>query len=208
MTEWPTDTKITQLDSPNRDMFDDYAAVSERMDDLAIGQDRLWLSYVAKLSVDDSQAAFLLPHELPDASSEPRQVRRAIWLAMQRAYGGPQFRIIDYEMGRIQGTMRILLPQGIELQYHFNDELGWKATVVIITGNEERSFPAYYRKACMNPIRRAAIDGQVETSEVVFKPLEGEEIQNIAANPELDQMTARALGRLQRQYKMLARQGL
>jgi hypothetical protein len=206
MTDWMTETDMLELDTPSREPSAEYAPVFGSRDEQTIHEDQRWMAYVARLAPDDRRAVFLLPDELPDAQSGPQQIRSAIKVAIRRAFSSPQFRIEDYELGKIQGEMRVLLPQGIELRYHFNNELGWKATVVINSGGEERSFPAYYRRACMNPVRRAAIGGEVDTSEVLFAPLDREEIQRIAANPELDRMTAQALRRLYRQYKMLSGQ--
>jgi hypothetical protein len=202
-----TETNLSELDAPTRETSAEHAPVFGRGDEQAIHKDQSWMAYVARLAPADRRAAFLLPDELPGDQSGPQQIRSAIEVALRRAFASPQFRIEDYELGKIQGEMRVLLPQGIELRYHFNNELGWKATVVISSGSQERSFPAYYRRACMNPVRRAAIGGELDTSEVLFTPLDGEEIQRIAANPELDRMTAQALRTLSAQYKMLSGQG-
>ena len=209
MTDWTTETDMLELDTLSREPSAENGPVLGRPAEQAILEDQMWPAYVARLTLDDRGAAFLLPDELPDARSSPQQIRTAIEIAIQRAFSGPQMRIDDYALGRIQGEMRVLLPQGIELHYHFNNELGWKATIVTNFEGEERSFPAYYKRACMNPVRRVAIGSEVDTdtSEVVFTPIDGEEIQRIAANPELDRMTSQALRRLYAQYKMLSKQG-
>jgi hypothetical protein len=207
MTDWTTETDLSELDASTRETSAKYAPVLGRGDEQAIHKDQRWTAYVARLVPDDHRAAFLLPDEAPDLHAKPQQIRHAIGLATRRALGNQPLRIEDYELGRIQGEMRVLLPQGRELRYQFKDELGWKATIVIGAGREERAFPAYYRRACMNPARYVAIGGELDTSEVVFTALDGEEIQRIAANPELDRMTIQALRRLYRQYKVLSQHG-
>ncbi len=168
--------------------------------------DKRWLAYVAKLTVDDHQAAFLLPNELPGPRSDKQQVLAAMETALRRAYSHPQMRIEDYVLGKIQGRLRVLMPQGIEMTFHFENELGWKATMIISSANEERSFPAYYRHTCMNPLRRLALTGQFDSSEITFRPVEGEQVEQMMADPEVDNLTANALKRLYRQYQMLSGQ--
>lgn len=101
--------------------------------------------------------------------------------------------------------MRVLLPQGREFRYHFNDELGWKAAIVVSTGSEEPTLTAFYRKACMNPARCVVLEGELGTSKVLFTPIDGKEFEQIVGDLELDRMTASALRRMRRQYKELTR---
>lgn len=207
MTDWMIASDLVEPDAPTRERSTMFLPAFDQEDARVVQmEDRRWLAYVARLAPTDLDAAFLLPDEAPDRQSTPQQIRNAIRLATRRALGSRSLHIQDYELGRIQGEMRVLLPQGSELRYYFNDELGWKATVVIGTGADEYAFLAYYRETCMNPARYvAAVGGELDTSRVVFMPLDEEAVERLAASPELDRMTFRALRRLGRQYLALSR---
>lgn len=177
-----------------------------RLDSQPVAADKQWLAYVASLTLDDHEAAFLLPDELPDAHASKQQIIDAMETALRRAYSNPQMRIEDYVLGTIKGRLRVLMPQGIEMTFHFENELGWKATIVMISSDEERSFPVYYRQTCMNPLRRAALTGQLDSSEIKFNPVDSEQIEQMVTDPEVDHLTANALKELYRQYLMLSGQ--
>lgn len=205
MTDWTNETDELELDTLSKGPAPEHAPLLGKRLEGVIPEDLKWLAYVARLAPDDRAAAFLLPEEMPGPGSQPQRIRDALETAHRRAFANPQFRIEDYEPGRIQGEMRVLLPQGREYHFHFHNELGWKATIVVSTGDEERSFPAYYRQICMNPVRlAAAMGGELDTSQVIFTPLSGAEIQRLEENSELDRLTAQAMRRLSAQYQALA----
>jgi len=205
MSELETDT-ARELKSG----LEEHSAASDRLltkpKMQPLDEDKLWLAYIAKLTPDDHQAAFLLPDELPGPRSDKQQILAAMEKAIRRAYSNPQMRIEDYVLGKIHGRLRVLMPQGIEMTFHFENELGWKATMIISSAAEERSFPAYYRHTCMNPLRRLALTGQFDSSEITFRPVVGEQVEQMLADPEVDLLTANALKKLYRQYLMLSGQ--
>lgn len=193
---------LLNSDHPTTEYVTDSIPISPSNPRQYILEDRTWREYVSQLAPDDESGAFLLPDELPKEGSTPRQIRSAIGIATRRALGiRHRFLIKDYVLGRIRGEMRVLLPQGREISYHFNDELGWKATVVIDADNEEETFVAYYRQKCMNIARIVAyLGGQLDTSRVVFTPLDTKESEQIVTNSELDRAIDRNLMRLRRKY--------
>lgn len=182
-----------------------HPATSKSAETLCV-EDQHWEAYVSLLAADDEQGAFLLPDELPTSNDLPETIRQAIQTATRRAFGrGSAIRIENYVQGTITGLMRVLLPQGKELAYQFKGELGWQARVVFQDEAGERSFTAYYRKQCMNPIRLAVhYGGEVDTSQVQFTPLEGGEVEPVKVAPDLNQLFERRKRYLRRAYRRLA----
>jgi hypothetical protein len=170
-----------------------------------IGQDLDWLAYLGELGPDDPRGAFLLAAELPNQNSSPREILSAILRAALRAFApGKSLEFTEFELGRISGTMRVLLPQGREIQENFSDELGWKATGILGKGYEARPITAYYRQRCMNPVRAISrSEAIVDTSEISFTPLNQGTPENIAANPVWDALFAPGIDRLAEQYQAI-----
>jgi hypothetical protein len=210
---------VAKLESMERDL-------SEVVHDLR------WLAYVSQLDPDDDQSAFLLPDELPDEWSSREEIQTAILRATRRAFGlGSQpvgeanrdlaliglhgglgrnrakLQLKDYELGYIRGELLVLLPQGKEIRWYFEDELGWKAIAIIGEGLKQRELTCYYRSICMNLARLAAwVNGDIHSSNVEFIPVGSEEIKTIIANAEVDRITEAILHRLRSQYRELANQ--
>jgi hypothetical protein len=181
-------TDLSELDLCPTQCLAEHELFSERDRRTYIIQEQKWRAYVSQLTPDDRNGAFLLPEELPTRKFKPREIRYALSKATHRAFGNiSKFRIEDYVLGRIRGEMRILLPQGREYSYYFNNECGWKATIIINTDVEEYSFLAYYRSRCMNPARYVPqFKGKLDTSRVEFTPLDSGESEQIRENLSLD----------------------
>jgi hypothetical protein len=194
--------------------------------------DLVWKRYVAELAPTDEGAAFLLPEELPDATTSPEACEEAILRATRRAFGfgiadsgdrltflqrflrwligsiprSRRFQVRDYELGTIRGVLSVLLPQGKEVRLKFNDDLGWKATIQLGEEPEQQEFTMYYREACMNPARvLARKEGEVDASKVEFRPLGKDQVEEIVSNPDIDLITRWNARRLMQEYEYLAR---
>lgn len=164
-----------------------------------------WLNYLGKLPPEDAGGAFLLSSELPNEDTPPRQILAAIMRATRRAFQpSSPLEFTDYELGRIWGTMRVLLPQGREIQERFNGERGWKATAILGERYETRPVTVYYRQRCMNPVRVISrSEAVVDTSDVTFVP-DGQDVpQYITASPDLAALFAAGIDALIEQYQAL-----
>ncbi|MGA1867832.1 MAG: hypothetical protein ACMUJM_04715 [bacterium] len=187
----------------------EYATASEERESVFLiesiiygRKDWEWERYVSKLDAGDVNGAFLLPHELPSSSSTPQEIRDAITTGSRRAFKlGSKFRISNYILGKLRGKMRILLPQGKEYSFYFNDEPGWRARITL---KDKESFFAYYRSKCMNPLREAIVQGgEVDSSRLEFIPVGEKKAQRVAPHPLLNQIIENNLLRLRHQYKRL-----
>lgn len=170
-----------------------------------IEADLVWLEYVGKLPPDDATGAFLLSSELPNERFSPRQILAAILRATRRAFQpATPLEFSDYELGRIWGTMRVLLPQGREYEERFNGEPGWKATGILGKGYEARPITAYYRQRCMNPLRVISrTEAVLDTSDITFVP-DGQEVpEYISESSALNELVSSSIARLREQYQAL-----
>lgn len=168
-------------------------------------RDSEWLKYLSNLTPDDPDGAFLLSEELPDEMSDPSKIINAILTSTHRAFGtGRRFRIIDYVRGKISGLMKVLIPQGSQRTYHFNNEVGWKATVIMDDEKGTKVFKAYYKQICMNPVNLIQDGGELDTSEVDFKPIGKGESEQISQDPLLEFIIRVNMLRLQEQYNSLS----
>jgi hypothetical protein len=193
--------------------------------------DLVWKRYVAELAPTDEGAAFLLPEELPAATSSPEACEEAIMRATRRAFAfgvadssdrltwlqrllrwligniprRRRFKVVDYELGTIRGELNVLLPQGREVRLNFHDDLGWKATIQLGEEPDQQEFTMYYRESCMNPARvLARKEGEIDASKVEFRPLEKDQVEEIVNNPEIDLITRWNARRLMQEYEYLA----
>lgn len=197
-------------------------------------QDYRWKRYVSTLSPYDDQAAFLLPEELPKSSSSPEAIEEAIMRATQRAFftrtidigekltwwqrlmrwligsipSTRRFEVKDYQLGLIRGELSVLLPQGKEIKVRFNDELGWKARIVVGDEPDQQEMSMYYKESCMNPARvLARKEGEIDTSKVEFRPLGKGQVEEILNNREVDLITRWNARRLSAEYELLTTHG-
>ena len=149
--------------------------------------EKKWRTGVAGLPPNDTTGAFLLPEELPDDHSPRLVVKRAIEKASRRAlWPDRMVWVQDHALGKINGVMRVMLPQGGDFEHAFHNELGWRATVFVDDGTKQQTFVAYFRLVCMNPIMCAARHGGIlDTSSVEFTPVSAKETQRAsdAASP-------------------------
>ena len=191
-----------------------------------------WLTYVGGLDPDDREGAFLLPDELPAENASREEVIRAIETATRRALLPPtelsdeqvekrrahreqRMRILrelhrkhntieihSYKVGKLNGTMRVMCPQGREMIFDFQDELGYEATLVWKETGETQQI--YYRSQCMNVARMAvAMNGSIDASSVTFQEMGDGEMMQLFDDARLNQRVNPALRHLARQYRQL-----